>query len=360
MHLFKYTKIGLILSLFVVAPITGFSNDHPARGASKMEAGYSAGSRSIPCDPYNFYFNGSFIYWQPTQENMGLGLVSDDSSGLDLINGDIIQLDFDYKPGFKLGFGVVFDYDNWDSYLQYTWFRGSHHVSSSLDRNNAFTTLWPAWQMMPGAVQPQYKYGRESWKLRLDIIDWDLARNFYVGEKLTFRPFFGLRAAWIQQSLNVNYRNFDANFLAVWPSTHISQDSNSFGIGPRVGLNSSWMVGYGIRIYANGEADILHTKYTKLRAHQESNVTTASILNINDDDAVYLRAHIESVLGLGWGTHFSNDAWYVDLSADYGFQVFFDQNMFRNFVGDQNIGKSISPNGNLYVHGLTMTLRFDF
>ncbi len=363
MKQFKYSK-WLILSLFATTPILGLQNERPPKTPDemtpRMEPGYNASSRYETCDSYDFYFTGSFIYWQPIQENMELGLVSDNSADLDLVNGKMVDLDFKFKPGFKVGVGLVFDYDNWDTYLQYTWFRGTHDITSSLDQANDNLTLWPAWQIVPGVLQPRYKQGKESWKLRMDIIDWDLARSYYVGTKLTFRPFFGLRAAWIQQHVRIDYRNFASNFLAIWPTTHVFQRSNSFGIGPRAGIMSNWLLGRGFRIYANGEADILYTWYSKLRAHQESDVSTASHYTIRDNDSEYLRAHMEMLIGLGWGTYFRNNSWHMDLSADYGFQVFFDQNMFRNFTGDQNVGKSHSPNGNLYVQGLTITLRFDF
>ena len=63
-------------------------------------------------------------------------------------------------------------------------------------------------------------------------------------------------------------------------------------------------------------------------------------------------------LGLGWGSYFDCNNWHVDVTAGYGFQVFFDQNMFRNF----NEGHLVQnlPNGNLNVHGLTATIRLDF
>ena len=42
----------------------------------------------------------------------------------------------------------------------------------------------------------------------------------------------------------------------------------------------------------------------------------------------------------------SNNKYHIDLRADYGFQVFFDQNMFRSAPAFA-VGKGIVPNGNL-------------
>ncbi len=74
----------------------------------------------------------------------------------------------------------------------------------------------------------------------------------------------------------------------------------------------------------------------------------------------FLRAHADFELGLGWGTYFDNNNWHIDFSATYGFQIFWDQNMFRNFESSVAPAKSFAPNGNLYVHGVTLNADFDF
>jgi hypothetical protein len=75
-----------------------------------------------------------------------------------------------------------------------------------------------------------------------------------------------------------------------------------------------------------------------------------------------LRTHLDLEFGIAWGSYFDNNNWHVDLSAGYGFQVFFNQNMFRWFASTYygSVAQSVSPNGNLYMHGLTASARFDF
>lgn len=320
---------------------------------------YNAPSRTHVCNCWGIVTSASFIYWQPIQENMELGIVTDSTNPLDLVNGHVVNLDFKYKPGFKVGIGMNFDYDNWDSYLQYTWFQGSHHTNTTLDPTNLAVTLIPSWQI-PDFLNPHYASGSEKWKLTLNIIDWDLARSFFLGKKLTVRPFFGARGAWIFQTVHADYLNQNPGFLLIWPSTHISQNSHSWGVGPRTGISSNWNIGSGCRFYGNGEIDLLFTQYTHLKTRQTSDVTSANRYTIRQKDANYLRAHLDLTFGFGWGTYIANNRQHIDLSADYGYQVFFNQNMFRNFLSTETVGKAISPNGNLYIHGLTITTRLDF
>lgn len=353
----QFDKI-LYLAPFLLISSYAAGQDTLDSKCQPLTPGYNASCRIETQGCIDAFVWGSFIYYQPIQENMELGVVSDTKNALDLVNGYVIDLDVDYKPGFKVGIGMNFSCDEWTSYLQYTWFRGTNRTTKSLDPNNAQIALLPAWEI-PNFLAPQYNYGSEKWKLEMDLVDWNLARSYHVGQKLCFQSYVGLRFARIDQDLDVDYVNTDpANFF-IWPSTSIDQSSCSWGIGPQIGLNTNWSFCNGFRFYSIGEMDVLFTQYD-LKSTQTTEVTTANQIIVNYNDANFLRLHTELALGLGWGCYFCCDSYHFDLSADYGFQVFFDQNMLRVPVSAQAIGKSTLPNGNLYLHGLTVTARFDF
>ena len=356
----------LVALLLALSAFAGSRSTSPVpKTNSQIVPGYNASARINVQDSWKLYTSASFLYWQPIQENMELGIVSNRTNSLDTLNGHTVALHFEYKPGFQIGLGMHFDYDRWDTCMQYTYLRGSHHVRTSLDPSNPLIFLLPMWQAPATTSITKYFAGSEMWKMHLDLFDWDLTRSYYVGRKLTFRPFCGARAAWIRQYVHVSYLNEITQIQPI-SNTYDIQNSHSWGVGPRAGLSAHWKFGHGISFYAEGEADILFTQYTNLRWKQFSTTLTgapATIRNrffLHQKDANYLRTHLEMALGFAWGTFFADNTWHVDLSADYGFQVFFDQNMFRLFVDDQALAKSLSPNGNLYIHGLTAALRFDF
>ncbi len=324
----------------------------------QMAPGYNASCRVHVERPCDFFISGSFTYWKPVQENMKLGVASDNSDALDLVKGNEVDLHSKYKPGFKVGLGMHFDYDNWESVIGYTWFRGTEHVRKNLHTDSLNICLLPAWEI-PNFLDPQYQSGSEKWKLRMDFLDWDVARNYHVGKALCFRPFLGLRGAVMNQRVDVKYINTSATYLAVWPSTFIKQKSDSWGIGPRVGLTSKWQFCNGWRIYGDAEVDVLYTEYD-LKSIQTSAVTVANRYIVRQHNANYLRTHVQLDLGLGWGAYFACNKYHIDLFADYGFQTFFDQNMFRSTASAQAVGKSTLPNGNLYIRGLTANLLFEF
>jgi hypothetical protein len=361
MHFLTPKKSSLLTLLLATSYIIG--DETPPASQKKdttaqMMAGYSA-----PCcinvdQSYDFFLSGSFIYWQPKQENMELGIVSNLTDSDDIVNGKYVDLNFDYKPGFKVGLGMNFDCDKWDTFLEYTWFRAKETVRKNLNPNNTEISLIPSWQF-PAFLNPTYSSGSEKWKLRMDLFDWDLARNSHVGKKLCLRPFIGLRGAIINQKIKVDYINKTAAALLISPSTSVYQKSHSWGIGPRFGIDSNWNLGAGFRLFGNGEFDILCTRYD-LKTVQEAIDSDESTFSLKQNNISYLRTHADFELGFGWGSYFAKNKWHIDLAAGYGFQVFFNQNMFRTVLSTDVISKSIVPNGNLYIQGLTATARLDF
>jgi hypothetical protein len=329
--------------------------------ASQMTAGYSAPARIDLRGSYDFFAQGSFTYWQPMQDNMELGFVTDTAIIVHDFNGNFVNADTNYKPGFKVAGGVNFEYDDWDSRIEYTWFRGSHKTTTQLDSvASSDVRLLPLW-VTPAAGGLEYYSGNLKWRLNMDILDWELARSYYSGTRLTIRPFYAVRALWMRQRAEVNYteeHNDDSNMSVV-------KKAQSWAVGPRVGAGSNWLFGRGFRTYGNVGADLLFTQYRHLNTTQIS--TTAAGLVQNGRGAVakqrrlnLLRTHMDIELGLGWGSYFQNERWHFDLSAGYGFQVFFNQNMFRKFFDDINFVDGLADAGNLYIHGLTATMRFDF
>lgn len=316
-------------------------------------------SCSSSCNENNPIFVwGSFLYWQPIQENMKLGVLSDASNDLDIVNGREIDLDYEYKPGFVVGIGYNFKGNTWDTALQYTYFRATEHVHKGVDPNSSTLYILPAWQF-PSFLNPHYNSASEKWKLRLDFLDWDFALKCVLNDRVIMRPFLGIRGALIDQSVHVRYINSNASNALIFPSTYVYDSSRSWGIGPRFGLYSQATFSNGFRIFATQEIDVLYSQYD-LKAEQRTDQTSANRYLVQEKNANYLKTHLDLDVGIGWGTCFANSFRRIDFSLDYRFQVFFSQNTFRNTLNDKAVGSAISPNGNLYLSGVTATVRLEF
>lgn len=339
----------------------------PAWPVPVLNAAYNYPARIQTRCPWDIFADVSFIYWQPIEENLEIGIANTPAptagaltAGANAyIDSNVINMDFDYKPGFKVGLGGNFDYDNWDLRLEYTWF---HNTNSQSSNGPLGGSIIPTIGTPDVTNTNLYDSVSGNWQLKMDIIDLDLGRWHYVGTKLVCHPTFGMRVDWIRQNTGTTYtraagRNGDTADVST-----ITQKSNSWAIGPKVGMDTNFDLGMGFRFFGNGEADLLFTKYTRL-SYKELHTDATLALNpvrVKQNKVYAVKPHLDLELGFGWGTHLDCNNWYMDFALGYEFQVFFDQNMFRHFNDSAMVGNSTLPNGNLYVQGLTATFKLDF
>ena len=112
----------------------------------------------------------------------------------------------------------------------------------------------------------------------------------------------------------------------------------------------------GFRFEGNATGALLYTQYTTL-GYSYANVVdvkaSAKNRNINT-----VRPMAQLGVGLGWGSYMYCQKYYIDFSARYDFNYFWSQNMMRTYVS--NLAGYDNNIGDLYMHGLTLSARFDF
>jgi hypothetical protein len=213
----------------------------------------------------------------------------------------------------------------------------------------------------------------------LDLLDWELGREFFAGKWLTLRPFFGLRSAWIKQKYEVDYSNlyygWDEFFNPVLScnvySTNIT--NNFWGLGPRVGLNGEWQLGSGLSLYGNAALSAL---YGFFHLYQSEHVDNP----IDDPDQVYpfptadaagqvtginnsfhaVKVATDLQIGLRWDYMFCHDACHIGLHAGWQQELFFSQNQIMNFPNTIQFAQFYQNQGDLGFQGWTVGARFDF
>jgi hypothetical protein len=266
--------------------------------------------------------------------------------------GSVITMGSTYKPGFKVGLGMNWDYDNWDSYAEYTRLHCTENASATAETGGYLLSYASPATLDSTAI---YSDLSQSWRLNLDLLDFQMARASYVGTKLTMRSHFGGRAAWITQR-----RSTTGTISADAITTTGHEKVSSWGLGLRAGMESNWNLGCGFRFFGNGAADILYTQYQMSTNFPDPAASADVALSSTEGSLNAVRPHAELEFGFGWGSYFDNNNWHVDFMAGYGFQVFWDQNMFRRFDFATASARSYTDQGNLYLQGLTLTARLDF
>jgi len=343
-----------------------------------MPAGYNAPARiEVQRDKgWAGYATASFLYWQAIQENMELGIVVPDGTLSELFvtdaispssPGKMLNMDFDFKPGFKVGVGSSFSYDGWDVFAEYTRYHGTNekhfHPASSV---KAILPLGINPDIIRISTAGIFNQAKEGWHLKMDFADLTLGRFFYVGKQLIVRPSLGVRGAWIRQQETLAFTNTNALFAAggaALGTVKGFKSSVSQGVGPSLGLISQWKLGQGFSLGGTAWFDLLYTRYSMRTAETFSSFTDPTTnlqMQFSQAKDGVLRPHAMLELGLGWGSYFAQRKWHTDISLNYGFQAFWDQNVFRYFTNSQFPQFSCLPNGDLFVQGLNATIRFDF
>lgn len=131
-------------------------------------------------------------------------------------------LDFNYKPGFRIG---AFYVNNWDALFAYT-----HYYTSTSD--SAVGHLQPSFS---GSVSAKpsaaylYSSGQVNQTINYNIFDLDVGKQFHPTEAITLHPLVGLMGGWINQLIKAQYQGST--------STHETITNNFTGIGPKVGID---------------------------------------------------------------------------------------------------------------------------
>lgn len=325
-------------------------------------------SALLDCSWGNIVGSLSWIYWHASEEGLDLATTMSYSPITNLVSvvtgqpTRTVYSDFDYHSGFKLGLGSVFGCDSWVWHVDWTRF---HHRTNTSRTASDFTvgtgalsdTNW----FYQVSIQNQVLAAeslRASWDLDLDWIDVTLARPFYEGMCLTLNPFAGLRVSLIKQTFDLTL----VDLLNVTPpsSTLTSHNrSRSWAIGPRAGVDTHYLLGWGFRLQAEVGGSLLYTRYTTLDHSEDATTPGAENLEFGSDPISVVRPMLEANLGIGWGWCPASKSWHFDFSATYDFNHLWSQNMMRASNDWIFIGSSASP-ADLSMHGLTLTATVQF
>lgn len=318
---------------------------------------YNAPARIDPACGLDMWLTGTFIYWEAREKGLDLGYHFSSN------NFKTINMDFDYKPGFKAGLGFSICGDDWTVYLEYT--RLESENKRSIDISNYFNsssnylaTIWLAAVTDDGS-STTYNILSSKWKLDYNTLDFELGRPFYLGKKLIFKPYCGLRGGWINQKYDL-LGGHDYLSGAFTKSYSINKQ-DSWIIGPRGGLDADWLIGCNFRIFGSFAGSLNYQKFEnslKEVTPVQTGITNETIIK-SEDDVSYVTPNIESGLGIGYGTYFCCDKWYFDLALSYDFQYYWNQNMMRHLIdGEYYLIDGCA--GDLMLQGLTIKVELDF
>lgn len=310
-----------------------------------LPAAYNA-SASYQCvDGWDVFITADYIYWNWQQESMQMGVLDPEDQGA---HEAVFQYP-GYASGFQVGLGFNMPgMDNWNLYSEYTWYKNSNTKSVSS------TAAVPLNVLNLHGRTKTYVVGTTTSEVEMqfDALDFLVRRPFYFGKKLTANVSLGLKALWITQNFNrtlVGSELLNDELEALNSSSAVKQ--TTWGLGPKIGIETNWILGCGFQIMGNLSTSVLSTSYN----------VTGTLETLDGSDSFnclhnygVLRPVTEAFLGLGWNTGFCDNSYRLALSVGYDFDVYWSYNLIDYAVENR---KNV---GDMYLQGLNIGARFDF
>lgn len=153
----------------------------------------------------------------------------------------IIGVPFNWSSGYRVGIGHNGSNPHYDAVIYYSHYQTTGDSDASGVVYSAFTGNY--FENNPrdrnGIFGPTYTNASMEYHFSYNTFDFELGRKFIIDPILTLRPFVGLKTAFINQDMDTTWHNpTPANF-----KTATEDLKNDFwGIGPSVGINSTWPV----------------------------------------------------------------------------------------------------------------------
>lgn len=284
-----------------------------------------------------FFVTADYLFWSFNEDQLQFATVSSEPL---IYSGTATKLkiedqDFDWNSGFRIGAGGRLPYDNWDLYLNWTYFDFTN--DKKVNRPNEISPLGST------AVASTAK---AKWHMNFETLDLELGKAFEISRFVVFRPHIGVEGALIDQKQTVTFGDLTGGGL--FAPDYIRRKNNSLAIGPRIGLNTRWLVGAGIGIVGNISGSILYSKFdvnSKFSSSFGQNLLLKSNTHL-------IRPNVQIALGVDWAYCFNNKQVLL-LGANYETQFWWGQ-WTSPTISTFNI------NGDLGSQGLTVKFRYDF
>jgi len=323
---------NFLLCVISICSACAFGNQHSQPSLQDLQNRVTALEQS-PTRPvgscasngYGVIFFAEPLYWRVQEDGLDYAirgryeLITEGSATtpffrLNLTKGEVVHPDVEWKWGFRVGIGYFLPYDGWD--LTSKWTRFHNSASDEISQtgnpnpndlinfgngNGIGSYISPFWVAQlfdpPGLVTR----ARARWHYKLDIIDLDLGREFFISRRLSLKPILGMRTAWVKQKFNVLYQKNNhsdptgptGNAEGIERTMHVRMKNDFWGIGAKVGLNTRWFLGKGFSLYGNGALSVLDGYFDLCyQLHDDKpEATTATTLTIGPNVAGLISPH---------------------------------------------------------------------
>lgn len=319
---------------------------------SKAPEGVNLSARPVLHNA-NLWIVGDALLWQATQDNMEYVYEGVDSEA----DWNIQSPSFDWNWGFRAGIGYNIPHDRWD--LGLSWTSINNHAHDHIHKNlptpviPGTEVLYNVWTTQSNTLTSGSS-ASAHWESKLNQIDLNLGRNFYVGHYLSMHPYAGIRNAWINQTYRINFEGLNALSAPVTQENHMT--NNSWGIGFCGGVGADWMLTRRFSIYGDAGMAVLMGFF---HIHQTGSENNVSVFRVSKNFRAG-RPIFDLALGFKWATNFFHNHCRFALKVGYEYHLYCNQNQFMQSNGSTDLELFNPIRGDLSYQGGTISGRLDF
>lgn len=268
----------------------------------------------------------------------------------------------EFKPTFggRIGFGSHLGRDDWDTNFSFLWFQNK---SSNIIKPAVEGKIWALHE----APASGFIQGENLWKVRFLILDWEIARAFFVSNHLILRPYLGIKGGGLTQTIKEKFISKDQS---------IDQyDLKSYfkGIGPKTGIQTSWILSDSDRsslfIFGEMQTAVLAGRTLHRRGNKQASPTGLISPN-NSSEVQGLNQKIPhpmlaSFIGISWEARLAHDTLNLGIRLGYEVQYWLRQNQFlhRPIQPNDETAATITYfrlSDDLAIQGACLHIRIDF
>lgn len=305
---------------------------------------------------------GEFLWWTARETGTPLCVkVKNNPAGTVALPQKIVELDWNWDAGVRVGLGFDTHHDDWRFLMDYVHFTDKACESVSTDTigtqpNRVF--LKTIWSSVIGDDEANYAAGK--WEVTLNQLDALLMRPFWMGSYFMFQPKFGIRASRIDTNYHIRYISKFANNVTTYDDNiYILQDTKMLGLF--AGFDTDWYFNKWFALYLNFGFSELWAEYKMTKKQTFQNVGAGTEENYKFRDKYYsTQAVLDIQLGLKFGWWFWNNKAHLSLFTGWDQHTYLNFNQTFLSVDDLFSGIVTTSNGTLTLSGLTAGLRLDF
>lgn len=359
--------------------ITGMANANMGNG----------GCCPPPCCNSNWSAEVDILYWTACERGLTYGSESrnetfGNAGSTSSIHTKLKHPHQRWDVGFRVGVGYDSPCNCWDAMLLYTQYNTDAHAKhdEAVNPNQWFT---PAFNAIPGNGDVggallggnsapdtnsfPVNFANAHWKLRLNLLDLEIGRDFCVNSCFSLRPFIGVRGASINEKYKIRYETerVTGGAVVAFPIDRVHLKNDFEGAGLRGGLDTEFDLGCGMSIYGGVAASLLYGE-TEIKTREILLSTSGTSSNIFEmtqkDKECGCRAITDAEIGLRWKKTCCNRVVAFQIGWEHHF--FFNQNQFEKFTNyraSDNAATDRYPQndrGDLSVQGIVLSAKVNF